>query len=210
MRDETILRKMLTHPKRWWGVLIGSFGILLLFGLPLSDKYNELSGQRAELESALAQGKSLTQRAALYQKQTEKKKVELHGLEVQAISLEQVQRFRNAIVDLARDTGCTMRRIKLAEPSKRDWFEVDQPLQNRPHSDKEQKSPFKLQTQQLTVQVTGPLASISELLGKLMGMERMYEMSNFVLRRSTEDQNLVELDLELQLFDLVKSETSEI
>ena len=71
---------------------------------------------------------------------------------------------------------------------------------------KRRKSPFRLKTQLLNLAVTGNLNDVSEFLAKLSQQEHLIHTGEFKLRKSTEDKNQVELEMDLLLFDLVPLE----
>ncbi|MDX1962089.1 MAG: hypothetical protein SFX18_02985 [Pirellulales bacterium] len=208
MLNESIVRVMLTHPRRFWGVIGVTVGILFLCGLPEVDKYNELRAQARDFRAELAQLGALDQRFARYQQQLDRRLTSLRELEKKALTPENVQEFRENMVELTRDSGCTLRRIRVQDPQLRDWLENDDPLQFHTPTEKETKTPYQLQTQQLSIQVTGPLANIRAMLDKLSRMDRYFDTAGFVLNRSSEDTGLVDLDLQLLLFDLVKPSTA--
>jgi hypothetical protein len=206
MENSQDLQILLNHPKRNWFIFGLCGALALLWGLPATEKYYELNSRETELQKKIAAGANEQKSLARSKQILSNKQTEVAALRAKTMSQENIQEFRDQIVGIARDSGCTMRRIKIADtPNKRDWYENDAPLDNRVHGEKEKKTPFKLQSQQLTVQVTGPMENVLQLLEKLATFDKLSETTTLNLKRSVEDQSLIEMDLEMLLFDLVKA-----
>jgi Tfp pilus assembly protein PilO len=201
---DQVLRPVLEHPKRVWIVTIITFLIAVVFTWPAVDFYFAAAEKRADLESDLQQSEELVSKLDLYKNQIEKKNAVLSTLEKRILTTKELERFREQLVEWVKASGCKLRRIKLAESRVRPWYDDDDPFDNRVRSDKDKKSAFKLQTQQINVLVTGPLEKVVEFLTQVSEQDRMLHTGNFQLRKSTEDNSLVEMDLELILFDLVQ------
>ena len=203
---ETLLRRVLAHPKRVWIVIFITLGIGLLFTWPAVDSYSATKEHRAKLESELQEGEALAGKVELYQKQAEKKQAQLRELEAKALSPAEIEELRNQLVVMVKDSHCKLRRVRLGDASLRQWFDEDSPLESRVRPDSDKKSPFRLKTQLLNLAVTGNLNDVSEFLAKLSQQERLIHTGEFKLRKSTEDKNQVELEMDLLLFDLVPLE----
>jgi Tfp pilus assembly protein PilO len=203
---DQILRQVLTHPKRVWIVITISLLVAMVFTWPAVDFYLAAAQQRAQLLDDLQEGEEIAGKLQLYQTQVEKKNAQLSELEKRVLSTEELDRFREQLVEGVKSAGCKLRRIKLSDPNLRTWYDQDDPFDSRARTEKDKKSPYKLQSLQLGVQVTGPMEKIFEFLAKLSEQDRLIHTGNFVLRKSTEDNNLVEMDLDLILFDLIQGE----
>ena len=203
---ETLLRRVLAHPKRVWIVIFVTLGIGLLFTWPAVDSYSAAKDHRAKLESELKEGEELAGKADLYQKLAEKKHAQLRELETKALSPAEIEGLRNQLVVMVKDSHCKLRRVRLGDASLRQWYDEDDPLESRMRPETDKKSPFRLKTQPLNLAVTGSLNDVSDFLAKLSQQERLIHTGGFQLRRSTEDKNLVELEIDLLLFDLVPLE----
>jgi hypothetical protein len=91
----------------------------------------------------------------------------------------------------------------------RPWYDDDHPLEIRSRTDKDIKTPFKLRQQSLNLLVTGPIDRVSDFLARLSEQDLLLHTGNLQLRRNTEDPRVVEMDLDLILFDLVQGEPQE-
>ncbi|MBC7854973.1 MAG: hypothetical protein IAF94_16195 [Pirellulaceae bacterium] len=203
---ETFIRHVLAHPKRVWIVIALTLGIGLLFTWPAVDSYSAAKDHRAKLESELQEGEALAGKVELYQKQAEKKLALLRELEAKALPPAEIEALRNQLVAMVKDSHCKLRRVRLGDASLRTWFDEDNPLEMRARPDSDKKSPFRLKTQPLNLAVTGNLTDVSDFLTRLSQQERLIHTGGFQLRRSDTDKNLVELEIDLLLFDLAPME----
>lgn len=203
---ETFIRRVLAHPKRVWIVIALTLGIGLLFTWPAVDSYSAAKDHRTKLEGELQEGEALAGKVELYQKQAEKKQALLRELEAKALPPVEVDALRNQLVAMVKDSHCKLRRVRLGDASLRQWYDDDNPLEARTRPDSDKKSQFRLKTQPLHLAVTGNLTDVSDFLARLSQEERLIHTGRFQLRRSTEDKNLVELEIDLLLFDLAPVE----
>ena len=206
---EQILRPLVEHPKRVWIVTILTCVIAVIFTWPTVDFYFAEAEERTRLLGELENGIELSQKLKLYEQQLDKKTVSLNVLEKKILSTKELEAFRNQLVDWVKSSGCKLRRIKIADPKIRLWYDEDDPFDSRARSDKEKKSPFRLQQTQLSVLVTGPMEKIVDFLGRVGEQDRTMHTGNFQLRKSTEDVSLVEMDLDLVLYDLLPAEKTQ-
>lgn len=206
---ESMLRPVVEHPKRGLIVIIATFVIGVVFGWPAVDDYFAAAENHRKLVAEVEEGAATASRLNLYHKQLELQIEKLRVLETRALSPANVEQFRDQITEWVKESGCQLRRVKLAEPQLRQWYENDHPLENRARSEKDAKTPFRLRQQPLSLLVTGPMDRVGEFLARLGEQDKLLHTGNLHLRRSTEDASVVEMDLDLILFDLVQSETTE-
>lgn len=205
---ETALRGVVEHPKRGLIVITVTFVIGVVFGWPAVDDYFAAAENHRNLVAEVEEGAVTASRLGLYQKQLEKQTEKLRLLEARALSPDNLEEFRNEVTAWVKESGCQLRRVKLADPQLRQWYENDDPLETRPRSEKDAKTPFRLRQQPLSLLVTGEMEPVSQFLARLGKQDKLLHTGSLHLRRSTEVAGMVELDLELVLFDLVQGETA--
>ena len=201
-----ILRPIVEHPKRGWIVITATFVIGVVFTWPAVDYYFAAAANHRQLIAEVEEGAATANRLVLYQNQLQKQTEKLRSLQERAISGDKVESFRGQVTEWVKASDCKLRRIKLSEPQLRPWYEDDHPLENRARTEKDTKTPFKLRQQSLNLLVTGPMDRVSDFLARLGEQELLLHTGNLLLRRNPEDPQLVELDLDLMLFDLVQGE----
>ena len=142
------------------------------------------------------------------QRTAAERRKKLADLEARTVSVEQAHLFRQEVVEFVRESECQVREIHLAEPSSRVFREGDSPLEQRSSGKRNRdESPYILNTQPLSLSITGTLPSVKNLLSRLQATEKMIYSKSLSLVPSRENREEVALNLELLLFDLTKVET---
>lgn len=206
MMLDGILRPIVEHPKRGWIVIIATFVIGVVFTWPAVDYYFAAAANHRQLIGEVEEGTATASRLELYQNQLQKQSEKLRTLQERALSADKVEAFRGQVTEWVKASGCQLRRVKLAEVQLRPWYEDDHPLEIRPRTEKDTKTPFKLRQQSLNLLVTGPMDRVSDFLARLGEQDLLLHTGNLLLRRNPEQPQDVEMDLDLILFDLVQGE----
>ncbi|GIW92719.1 MAG: hypothetical protein KatS3mg110_0760 [Pirellulaceae bacterium] len=205
-RVEAWMRKILEHPRRRWFVIIVTCLVSVVAVLPAVDNYNASTQRKAQLAERLRQAEQTAARLSTTRQQVDRLTATAADWERRSMNDDRIHQFRNELVALARQCSCGLRRIRLGEPRQREWFQTDNPLALRPAGPKLERTPFVLRQRTLSLSVTGSLANVTRLLEALGRQERLVHCSSLVLQRSEEDTELVVLELELELFELARSE----
>lgn len=202
--NDSPLERFITHPKRNWIVTTVTFVTGLLFLLPSVDAYNLEQSRLDELSAELEQAHENIASFKSWQQRIEQQREMLEELESRAFVGAEVEAFRSGLVNLVRESECTMRRVRLSEPRYRAWMaRNDDPLLDRPPTHAEGETPYFLETRQLALSVEGHLDRVQNLLGKLHATERLVHSAAISVRQVDGASEEVALDLDLVLFNLV-------
>src|SRR3954467_2455449 len=112
---EGILRPIVEHPKRGWIVITATFVIGVVFTWPAVDYYFAAAANHRQLVAEVETGIATASRLGLYQNQLEKQTEKLGSLEARTLSPDKIERFRNQVTEWVKESGCQLRRVKLAE-----------------------------------------------------------------------------------------------
>jgi len=198
--NDQVLREVLQHPKRHYGVII----LTLLTGLvvvwPASDEYfaakQRTSDATTKLEEARARISDLPRHQQIY----EQKVAEVSVLEKRVISGKAAQDLQAQVTELGRKTGCSVRKARIGDAARRDWKENDHPLDAGRSSGAD--TPFRLETRQLSLLVTGPMTGLYEFLNELHKVDKLIHTRDVSIESSTDDGETAALRMTLMLFDL--------
>jgi hypothetical protein len=198
------IERLITHPRRGWIVTTVTFVTGLLFLLPAIDSYNLEKARLDEICVELDKSRTEITRFESWQHRIEEQGELLKQLEARAFIGPQVEAFRTELVDLIRKSDCTMRRVRLSEPSYRGWLaDNDDPLLDQPPHNAEGETPYLLETRHLALSVEGALDRIQKLLGELHATDRLVHSASMSIRRADGGSNNVSLDIDLVLFNLL-------
>ncbi len=202
---ETVLRNLLEHPRRKWFVIIATCLVAVVAVLPAVDDYKAIAQKKVELTKRLERAQETAARLTALQGRMQHVERRVAELERRSMNDQRILQFRNELVGLVRECGCGLRRIRVGEPRQREWFKDDNPLALRPTGEKLERTPFLLRTRSLSLSVTGSLANLARLLEAICRQDRLVHCTSFVLQRSDEDNELVVMEMELELFELARS-----
>jgi Tfp pilus assembly protein PilO len=201
---EPLLRRLLEHKQRKWIVIILTILTGLLVVLPAADEYNAATGRLATAKKTIEETQNEVAGLPQLEKAFREKSAQLEKLESQVVTDQVAQQLRNDLAELVRQTGCQMRQIRLAQPARRDWTTKDDPLLGTSAADRGADTPYRLETRQLTLSITGAMANLQDLMSRIHKIEKFIHTKSFALKRSTESENMTILEMDLLLLNLVK------
>lgn len=204
---EPALQQFLAYSYRKHAVIILTLLTGLLVVWPAVDGYIEARTRKKEAKAKLEKtneeiGK-LPRHAELYKKKQE----ELAAYSRRTVTEDAAQRLRNDLVQLVRKAGCTMRRIRLGDATRRDWMENDSPVTGADQVDPGQQTQFKLVSRQLSLSITGQMPKLHEFLAEMHKIDKTMHTRSISLQRAGRSKGTATLDLDMVLFDFEKAES---
>lgn len=204
--SSSLVEQFFTSPHRWLIVTAVTFGIALVSVLPLVDQLLAERSERHALQEQLVQARQTAEELPLYEQRVAEKLAELDELREYEVDDEHLTELRSWLVNAARQAGCRVRRIDLAQPNRRSWTNDDNPLElaAKAEGKKQQKTPFDLQTRSVALSVTGSSAEVRSLLRTLDEDRRLKHAHAIGLKPESRNTNELQLDLTLWYFALVR------
>jgi hypothetical protein len=203
---EKTLRSFCDSPRRWLIVTVGTFVVGLVLILPLADLYIAERSAKAELFTNLASTEQVVETVADSEARLAAKNVELKTYEARAVDEQSLPALRTKLVELARETGCSLRRLNVGSASSRPWHEADDPTvasDAKPKAN-EQSTGFNLQWWPVTVSVSGSNANLCSLLERMEADHMLMYTRTFEMHPDSEGRKVLNLDMELWYFNLVR------
>jgi len=208
---EQTLRTFCESRYRWLIVIAGTLVIGLVTILPLVDVYSAEREEKAALLTELESANEVVAMSAQIEARAAEKTAQLTALEARTVNDETLPALRTRLVELARDTGCSLRRVNVGATSSRPWHEKDDPIAT--HAETNQQPPptltgFALEWRPVTVSVSGSNANLLSLLERMEGDGMLMHTKNFELRPAAGNRKTLNLDLELWYFNLARGGTT--
>ena len=203
---EPALRRFLAYEKRKEAVIIGTILAGLVVVWPATDEYiaarqrtHDVEVQRQEAEVEIA-------KLPQFMRMHERKTKELEVLTSQMVGGDAAQELQSDIMELGRQTKCTVLRAQPSEPASRVWNENDHPISGNRLRNTGGETPFQLETRQLSLSITGPMTGLYEFLEGLHEVDKVIYARAMGIKGAGGEKGYETgtLDLNLLLFDLTK------
>ena len=202
---EQTLRTFCESRRRWLIVIAGTFVVALVLILPLADLYFAERNAKVELSAELADTHQVVDTIAESEAHLAAKTAELKTYEARVVDEQSLPALRTRLVELARDTGCSLRRLNVGSASTRPWHEADDPTTSDTKAKSaEHTTGFNLEWRPVTVSVTGSNANLCSLLERMEADHMFMHTKNFEMHPDGEGRKNLNLDMELWYFNLAR------
>ena len=202
-----VLRRVLEHRARQIIVITVTCGIMLV-GVGIgADTYFDLLSKEATLRRDLARAKDESSRLTVLKKRHEGIQSELGQHMRRAVHETGVDAVRDELVMLILDNKCKFRKMELGHTHHQPWTPGANPLDD---SDDEiglltDSAEYELRKQELTLEVSGQLENVKQLLAQIHDMDRMVHVNSIQMSQDASTARDIEMQVGLLLFGLEKA-----
>ena len=202
---EQALRRFCESKHRTLIVIAGTFVVGLVLVLPLVDVYcagvNEQEALLAELESAEQVAITLPQ----FESRVAEKVAQLDAIGRRTVDDESLPALRERLVDLAKDTGCSIRRLTPGTASSRPWTPGDSPIGTATDPKRnESKTSFVLEWRPVSISLSGTSANLRSMVERVAADGMLMHTKSFEMFPSSPSRQTLTLDMELWYFTLAR------
>lgn len=202
---EEALQQFCQSPRRWLIVTVGTFAVGLVLVLPLVDVYRSGRDEKAALAEELTSARHIAASLEQFEQRVAERRRDLEQREAYAVSEESLPALRSTLVDLAKETGCSIRRLTVGAAASRPWSAGDDPIAARPATKRgEADTPFLLEWRPVTISISGTSASVRSLLERITTSGIMMHTKSLDMYPSGSSRQLLTLDMELWYFTLTR------
>ena len=196
------LERLSNSRYRLWFVIILTLSLGLTVIWPLADDYKAARSQHSRLMAELARTWSDIEQLDQFQRVRGERLERLKTLESTTTGEAELQNFREQLIELARESGCRVRTIRVGTSAERVWKPGDSIVTSSTTA-ATAKGPYTLATQTIDLSVTGSMESLKLLLEQLHRGGKLMHTKTFQLKPAgqTEPGQLI-LDMDVLLFDL--------
>ena len=204
---EQTLRSICESRYRWLIVTGGTFIVGLVLVLPLVDVY---SAERQEKAALLADIAAVTQVAETmdeFESRVAEKTTQLEEFEARTVTDDTLPAMRTKLVEFARETGCSLRRISAGAPVSRPWFQGDDPIAKPGQSVAKPagaETGFTLQWWPVTVSLSGTDVNLRSLLERMEADGMLMHTKSLDMHPASAGRKTLNLDMELWYFNLAR------
>jgi len=156
------------------------------------------------LSKELVKSTSMVDGLPQLKKQLAAKHAALEQLKRRMATQESSHLFRGRLVELARTSGCRVRRTRVGSVETRPWSKVSSALNTASNPSKD-PTKFYLHVRPLTVVLTGRLPQTREFIKRLLGCETFVHVRQLSLMPADREGKEAVLEMEVLLFDLAEA-----
>jgi hypothetical protein len=204
---EKTLRSFCESRRRWLIVIAGTFVVGLVLLVPLADLYFAERGEKTGLLAELASAQEVVETIGKSEADLAAKTAELKTYEARSVDEQSLAALRTRLVELARDTGCSLRRLNVGAGSTRPWHGVNESTainDVKPSKATEAATGFNLEWRPVTVSVSGTNANLCSLLERMEADHMLMHTKTFEMRPDNEGHKNLNLDMELWYYNLAR------
>jgi hypothetical protein len=199
------LRNFCESPRRWLIVIAGTFAVGLVLVIPLVDAYcagrNEKEALLAELDSARQIAAELSDNETRVAAEIAQLKV----IEARTTDEDSLPVLRGKLVDLAKETGCNIRRLSVGTASSRPWSPGDNPIDPTANPKQgESGLAFTLEWRPVSISLSGTSASLRTMLDRIAAAGMLMHSKSLEMFPANPTRQSLSLDMELWYFTLVR------
>jgi len=201
---EQALRSFCEARHRKLTVIAGTFVVGLVLVLPLVDVIRAGHDEKETLLAELDSAKTVAAGLEGVERRVKEKLAELDLQEKRTVDDESMPALRDKLVDLAKETACSVRRITVAGVSSRAWKPGENPIGPAETKQTEATSPFKLEWRPVSISLTGSSANLRSLLERVSAAGMLVHAKSMEIYPSSPTRQTLTLDLELWYYTLAK------
>ena len=205
---EQALRTFCEAKHRTLIVIAGTFLVGLVLVLPLVDVIRAGHAEKETLFAELDSAKAVAAELESFESQVKEKLAQLEQQEARTVDDESMPAMREKLVDLAKETGCSVRRITVGEVGTRPWKPGENPVAPAQTKPTEPQSPFKLEWRPISISLGGTSGSLRSMLERVGTSGMLVHAKSFEMYPSSPTRQTLTLDLELWYYTLAKRSSS--
>jgi hypothetical protein len=202
---EQLLRRFCEAKHRTLIVIAGTFVVGLVLVLPLVDVIraglNEKEALLAELDSADEVAKSLPQ----LELRVAEKIAQLDAFQQRTVDEDSLPALREKLVDLAKEAGCSIRRLNVGAASSRPWSPGEDPI--APSTDPKRNdstSGFVLEWRPVSITLSGGSGNLRNMVERVATAGMLMHTKSLEMYPSSPTRQSLTLDMELWYFTLAR------
>jgi hypothetical protein len=201
---EQALRSFCEARHRTLIVIAGTFVVGLVLVLPLVDVIRAGHTEKEALLTELDSAKTVAAGLEKFEARVKEKLAELAVEEARTVNDETMPALREKLVDLAKETDCSVRRITVGAVSSRPWSPGDNPIGPPDTRKAETSATFKLEWRPVSISLTGASSNLRTMLERVNESNMLVHAKSFEMYPSSPTRQTLTLDLELWYYTLAK------
>jgi hypothetical protein len=185
-------------------VIAGTFVVGLVMVLPLVDVISAGHDEKEALTAELDSARTVAAGLKNFERRVAEKVAELKVLEDRSVTEETMAAVRGKLVDLAKETRCSIRRINVGAVATRPWKPGENPIRPPEVKQGEAATPFQLEWRPVSISLSGSSGDLRNMIDRIEDLNMLMHAKGFEMYPSGPTRQSLTLDLELWYFTLVR------
>jgi len=181
----------------------------LVTAWPAADEYFAQLDRQQQLEAQLASAEESASRLPALKSKAAEQALVTGNWTRRLVPSEKSHDFRETLIRLARDSGCRIRRVRMAQPRTEPMADPSEPPSQGTdkRKRKKKKAEYELHTQGITLTVSGSLPRLKKFLAGLQRTGKMLHTKRFSLGPQRRESKEIVLELDIAVFDVRRIQT---
>jgi hypothetical protein len=204
---EPALRRFCESRHRKLIVIAGMFVVGLVLIMPLVDLLragrDEKEGLLAELDSARNVAADMKE----FETRVAEKLTQVKGFEARTVDDESMPALRGKLVDLAKETGCSIRKLNVGGMTSRAWKPGESPFTQVPDkrsADAAAGPSFQLEWRPVSISLSGTSTSLRSMVERVAASGMLMHTKSLEMYPSSLTRQNLTLDMELWYYTLAR------
>ena len=173
--------------------------------IPLVDVYCAERDEKLALSKELDSARQIADKLGQFESRVAEKLAQLGELEARTVTDDSLAALRARLVELAKEAGCSIRRMSVGQVSSRPWTTDDDPI--APKTDaKRNATPtgFLLEWRPVSLSLSGSSTSLHSMLERIAATGLLTHTKSLEMFPSSPSRQSLTVDLELWCYTLAR------
>jgi hypothetical protein len=196
---EQTLRRFCEFKHRKLIVIAGTFIVGLVLVMPLVDVLRSGRDEQASLLAELDSARNVAAELQAFESRVTEKTAQLRVYEDRTVDDESLPALRGKLVDLAKETGCSIRRISVGGVSSRAWRPDENPIapSDRRPTNATGAATVQLEWRPVSISLSGSSASLRSMVERVAAAGMLMHTKTLEMYPSSPTRQTLTLDMEV-------------
>jgi hypothetical protein len=204
---EQTLRRFCEFKHRKLIVIAGTFIVGLVLVMPLVDLIRAGHDEQENLLVELDSARNVAAELQAFEARAAEKTAQLKTFEARTVDEESLPNLRTKLVDLAKETGCSIRKLSVAGVSSRAWHPGESPFtqtNDKKPADAAASPTVQLEWRPVTVSLSGTSASLRSMVERVAGSGMLMHTKSLEMYPSSPTRQALTLEMEIWYYTLAR------
>jgi hypothetical protein len=173
--------------------------------MPLVDVYSADRDEKSTLLADLDSAKRVAAELKPFEARVAEKLAELQVYEARTVDESSLPALRGKLLEIAKETECSIRRLSVGNVMTRPWAPGDDPISPAEGPKKaESKSMFVLEWRPVSISLSGSSTGLRTMLDRIAASKMLMHAKSIEMYPSSPTRQSLTLDMELWYFTLAR------